>query len=531
MKFAAALCVLPAIFVVACGGGGSESSNSNNSQTVTIQGKVTYDFVPHTSGGALDYNNTSRRPVPSARIQLLDSDGNTLDGSSTDADGNYQAEVPANAEVRVRVLAQFDSQFANISVTDNTRGNALYVLDGELRNSGNSNSNRDLHAASGWTGSGYGNERAAAPFAILDSVYQAVKLVQTADSNVSLPALEMRWSVNNIAVVSQNAASGRIGTSKFDGTNIFILGHEDNDTDEYDRSVIQHEFGHYLERTLFRLDSEGGRHSRRDQLDSRVAFSEGWSNAFAAMASSSTTYQDSMRKAQASGFRYSLENNTIANLGWYSENSVSQIVYDIYDSDSDSSDNISLGFTPIYQAMRSDEYRRGTAVTNIYSFTDALKNRLPINDAGAIDDLMEANDIFGTGPFGIGETNNGGQSISLPVYHELSVGAKVNLCSDKVPQVFNGIGVRRLVRLNISQNDDYTIRAEKTRGRINTNPNMRIYRNGSQILELDSSVVDIESRDDVQLDAGDYLIELFDLNNMTFGSNPGGLSCFDLSIN
>lgn len=531
MKFGTAVCLSLAIFLVACGGSSNNDGDSSNREKVIIRGKITYDLVPHANNGALDYANTSRSPVRMVSVQLLDSQGNLLQASNTDKKGNYSAEVPSNTDIRVRVNAQLSNDIANISVTDNTQGNALYTLIGDLIDSGGQDTTRDLHASSGWTGSNYGEERAAAPFAILDSVYQAVELLKATDPSVSLPALELRWSVKNTRTLSADVSKGEIGATHFDGTNIFILGEEDVDTDEYDNSVILHEFGHYIEKALFRRSSVGGLHTRKDQLDSRTAFSEGWCNAFATIASKSDIYSDSVGKAQSSGGKYSIEENTIANLGWYSVNSINQIIYDIYDSNSDDNDNISLGFTPIYQAMISDEYRNASALTNIYTFADVLKNRLPINDSGAIEDLMRAHNIFGTGSYAIGETNDGGQSISLPVYHDLTVGAKVNVCSNKTPKIFNGIGVRRLLKLEVSQDGSYNILAQKTRGRINSDPDIIIYKNGSEVFRLESSSVDIENRDSVQLKAGDYILEFYDANNLRFVSGrAGGLSCFDVSV-
>ena len=60
-----------------------------------------------------------------------------------------------------------------------------------------------------------------------------------------------------------------------------ILGDAGVDTDEYDESVIVHEWGHYLPDRSYRATTVlADRHGGGDLLDMRVAFSEGWANAY-----------------------------------------------------------------------------------------------------------------------------------------------------------------------------------------------------------------------------------------------------------
>ena len=86
-----------------------------------------------------------------------------------------------------------------------------------------------------------------------------------------------------------------------------ILGDAGVDTDEYDESVIIHEWGHYLQTILSRDDSIGGPHGSGDLLDMRVAFSEGWANAYSGLASNRDVYSDTSGRNQGDGFTLSLE--------------------------------------------------------------------------------------------------------------------------------------------------------------------------------------------------------------------------------
>jgi len=76
--------------------------------------------------------------------------------------------------------------------------------------------------------------------------------------------------------------------------------------------VIVHEWGHYFEHNLSRLDSLGGLHSLSDKLDPRLAFSEGWSNALAAIVTEDPNYKDSFGIGQSGGFMIFLTNSKTA---------------------------------------------------------------------------------------------------------------------------------------------------------------------------------------------------------------------------
>src|SRR5690606_26346255 len=164
-------------------------------------------------------------------------------------------------------------------------------------NTGSADSVRDLHAPSGWGGSSYTGPRAAAPFAILDVIYDAVQLVLAAAPEVEFPPLAIHWSPANVPSFGSDGApdidSGQIGSSFFvPSLGIYLLGAENQDTDEYDRHVIAHEWGHYFEHSFSRSDSIGGPHTRGDHLDMRVAFGEGFGNALAAMITGDSIYRD-----------------------------------------------------------------------------------------------------------------------------------------------------------------------------------------------------------------------------------------------
>ena len=214
--------------------------------------------------------------------------------------GNYSLGVAPNTELRIRVKAHMQQTGAggprwDVKVTDNTSRNALYTFQGDLRSSGTGASTRNLHAPSGWVPSGsagrYAESRVAAPFAILSFTWDAVQKFVAVDPDVNVPALEYRWSIRNRSATARDLADGAIRSSFYQGgpkvngaapanSVIYLLGRENENTEEYDQTVVMHEFAHHVAWAMSREDSTGGRHNRNALLDMRVAFSEGFKRAF-----------------------------------------------------------------------------------------------------------------------------------------------------------------------------------------------------------------------------------------------------------
>lgn len=482
----------------------------------------------------MDYDEIEVRPIRAVKVELLSSSNQVISTTITNDNGNYIFEVDENINVRVRVWAQLilsdnvENTSENvITVTDNTSQNAAYVMDGSLSSTGSESSTRDFHAASGWGGNSYNTERVAGPFAIADSVYEAAMLIRTSDASATFQNVEIRWSVNNIAV-SGSLSAGEIGTSFYDGNAMYLLGDEDSDTDEYDRSVVQHEFGHYIEDTMSRSDSVGGSHSLSSLIDMRVSFSEGFANAFTAIASGTGYYEDSYSVRQSNGFRFSLEHASTGTIGFYAEKSAGGLIYDIADSNNDSGDAISLGFTPIYNTMTSDEYINSNALTSVYLFSHIVKTLVSEQEAAGIDNILQNSQIFGTGIYGEGETNDGGVDHVLPVYRTLSSGSTVNLCVNDSTGNYNGIDVRRFVLLNIASSGNYQIIASKTSGSGVRDPDIVLYRNGDFEDVFESAEGNTETGD-ATLDAGEYVLEFYDFNNVD-DIGTTGVACFDVTV-
>jgi hypothetical protein len=503
--------------------------------TVNLAGQMTFDRVLFADRyyRGLDYDNVIVQPARGLTVQLLDENNGIIAETKTDASGNYAFTVAQNQEVRVRLLAQLfsdDQAVWDIEVRDNTSGNALYVMDGALASSGsNEAQTRNLHAGSGWDGNAYNATRSAGPLAILDSIYDAVNTVVEAAPNVVLPPLEVYWSTQNIAI-SGDARKGHIGTSFFTsgGPAIYLLGAANNDSDEYDRGVIQHEFAHYIERMLGRSESIGGSHNQQSRLDMRVAFGEAWGNAFSGMASNDPLYRDSLGANQSLGFVIDVEARGHQNQGWFSEESVQAVLYDLFDSADDGKDGIHLGFKPIFDVLTSDDYLNFEGFASIFPFVHELKAQQPEHQT-TIDELLESYDIYGKGAFGEGEHNHGGAETVLPIYHPLALNQTVNVCSNSQFQDSNGVDVRRFLSVPIPTPGNYTIRAQRTSGLATSNPQIKIYRQGGFVSSITTTTPNYEEGTR-QLNAGTYVFEIYEQTNADGREGNGGLACFDITV-
>lgn len=504
-----------------------------------VSGKITYDRVPAIpSPVSLNYSATVQKPARGATVQLLDTIGTVLDTTTTDTNGNYSFTITDQDKlVRIRVRAELlkttsGAQY-NVKVVDNTSSDALYTLAEAEASSAATHATRNLNASSGWDGSSYTSTRAAAPFAILDSIYEAIRDIIEVDANVTFPFLQVNWSVNN-TTTSGSIATGAIGTSYYSNNNLFILGKANNDTDEFDDHIIVHEWGHYFEDRLSRSDSPGGSHSDGDRLDMRLAFGEGFGNALSGMITDDPIYIDTSGNAQASGFSINLEENNNSNPGWYSEASVQSILYDLYDSNNDGNDIVSLGLAPLYNVLINQQ-KTSEDFTSIFSFITALKSD-NASEAAAISQLVNGQSINGTAidSRGSNETNNAGITDHvLPVYTSVTVaGASTNIC---IITPFNGasdsnkLSNYRYLTFTIPTAGVYTVTASRTSstpGYGASSPDFDVLYNGAVKIRAQSEEVNTETAT-APLDTGVHAMAITDYN---INNGARGTACFDITV-
>lgn len=509
-----------------CGGGGgggggisavpSPAAGVPAAASVTLSGVATYDSIPNTTG-ALAYAASSAKPIRGAVIEILNSASTVIASTSTDANGAYSVSVPSGTSLIVRVRAQMSQVGAgaswDVSVRDNTQSNAIYAMETPTFSSGTTASlSRDIHAPSGWGGSSYSGTRVAAPFAALDTIYAAQAKVLSVAPNTAFPALRVFWSANNVPATG-NPALGQIGTTFFSngsaGRAIYVLGKENVDTDEYDSSVIAHEWGHYYQSAFSRDDSPGGSHAITDSLDRRVAFSEGWGNAWSGIALGRSNYTDSVGPGQAQGSNVDLRTGVDSNPGWFREASIQSIIWNL---------NGQVGFKAIHDTM-TGPFKNGLPVTSVHPFAVAFSSAAP-GSASNLATLLAGQSISAASdPFGGSETNNGGVAVALPMYQRATPGAVNSACVSNQAGSGNKLGSYVYLRFTVPSAGNYTVTVAGTSTAVD--PDFAVY-NGGQIAEADG--LGQSETAAVSLPAGESILVINDFNNSSAST------CFNVTI-
>jgi len=520
--------------------------------SVAVSGHVTYDRVPFetTLGGGLDYGRITPTPARGIVVDLIrNADQGVIATTNTDANGYYSfAGVPINIDVKVRAKAQSRSTSGatwNIQVKDNTNSKALYVMDSSAFNSCIADTTKDMEADSGWPafgGASYINPRVAAPFAILDSVYSAVQFVvaEGDDPAIAFPALNVYWSPSNRSSTSFTPSSGNIQTTQYrsggaDG-GIYVLGNQNVDTDEYDEHVLTHEFQHYLQDATSRDDTMGGSHSFLEKLDLRMAFSEGYANAFSGMPLDDPVYRDSNGTSQGNDAFFNLETTAVEPKGWYNESTIAALAWDLFDTTND--DTVAIPYASIATVFRTT-LRTGQPLTSIFPLIVALKTANP-GSAAAINTLVGNNGMVATtmDPFGSSETNTGGNADALPIYSNVALnGAAVKVCGNRDEGIYNKLANRRFLKFTLNSTVNATIRAVYTSNGSDTggtpvapDPDLVLYKGGS----IATSESDAANEENMvrMLDAGDYVIEVYEYSHIEDPSTgtARGRTCYNITL-
>ncbi|MDA8535436.1 hypothetical protein N9K70_07390, partial [Pseudomonadales bacterium] len=543
--------------------GDSGGPDGGSAGTKTIEIDVVYDRVPYCTSAScgslgLDYAKTVQKPVRFAKGAVLDADSKQvlMDNLRTDAAGRVSFSVAVDQAFIVRVYAESSGDGAaswGLRIVDNNGADQegtypLYVLESGAINANAVTEPVTLQAESGWGLTKYTQTRSAAPFAILDSMISATLYALSGRSTLVFAPVDVYWSVANTL--------DSVGTSYYSGSYIMILGDAEVDTDEYDESVIVHEWGHYFQSILSKDDSVGGSHGGGDLLDMRVAFSEGWANAYSGLATARDAYIDTSGSQQAGGFGIALEIELTeregAVKGWYSEDSAQYLVYDLFDDGALDDDNVALPVS-VMMASLIDFMPQQAAATSIFSFSAGVIDAQP-NQSGSIMALLDREDI-GRGRtqvdvVGTGETNSASQyaavnnieALTLPVFIVVDGGLiSEEMCQEgssaNAQRVFgtdNKLSAYRFAQFNVPQAGSYIVRLVTTNKPLGADgdPDFGVYDAqgliGPDFADL-TFQADLESHT-LQLAEGQHWAWMQDFNFNSQGAGKSGRYCQRLEV-
>jgi hypothetical protein len=539
-----------ACLLVACGGGGGgdapaaqlapppssppvATTEPDPPAAVTVSGKLSFQrvpFKPHPAVG-LDYAGQAYQPARGISFEIRRvSTQAVLASGVTDANGDYSVSVPGDTNVYIRAIARMVKTSGslphwNFHVRDVDTDGPIYTYDAPAFGTGGGTNTANVSISSGWSITGaLDGARAAAPFAVLDVIYDAVSLVLTAAPNATFPVLAIDWSTQNPGAMTyySNDAGG-------DGRNIVLSGEADVDTDEYDTYVIAHEFGHYLEDQFSRSDSIGGSHSFMQRLDPRVAFGEGFGNAFAAMVTGNPIMRDSAGMGQLNEGRFNVEND-LSDDGWFSESSCQEILWDLFDAANEGADSLTVGFLPIWQVLTGAE-RTTPAVTSIFPFLTALKQQLP-SSAAQIDQLISAEGIDGPTMDAFGSTeshfpNTAVMAEVLPVYTDIAIGGSARTVrSSGQFGSENKLSNHRFLKLVVPmQRSVRIVVSAPTR-----DADVVILR-GADVFRFAQENGPGDEDFSIPLPAGTYVLDVFDCGNAACGPDQPAATDITVSVN
>jgi hypothetical protein len=479
---------------------------------VTITGNVSYQEVPHgPAGTGLAYGSQDFVTLPDVLVEVLDASSHTVLASGS-FPTNFVFDVPSATDLQLRATALTSRQAPQplphwqISVRDldsaGTPIGDVYSYTGPVFNSGPGGT-QDLQIPSGWSfGGQLIGPRAAAPFAILGALRPALDHARSTSiaPQPDLPELLIDWSPNNSGGETFfQAVPG--GTSY-----IVLAGEADVDTDEYDPSVIRHEFGHFIMYSVSRDDSIGGAHAITDAVDMRVAASEGFATAYGALVSHDPAYNDSFGLGQRSSGFFNLSFDIQQNEGWYNESSVQEIMWQLQDLDH-------------FWTVLNGPLRNGDAMVSPFALFAAYRAIEPLR-APTVDFLLQEEGIVGPtiDAYGSTETNNAHSIAVLPVYTPISIGGGSKAVrSTNQFGTGNKLSVHRYLRLNVPTAGNVRFRASAAIGR---DPDMLVYRRGVSV----GPAPGLANEDfSLVLQPGDYVIDVYDCGNAECNSSvtPG----------
>jgi hypothetical protein len=536
-----------ACLLSACGGGGGEdagpvapattppvaNAGPNQASPVTISGTITFARVPFRPSPAtgLDYAAQGQQPARGISYEVRNATTQAVLASGvTSADGTYSATVPANTNVRVRAIAQMIRTAGPLPhwhfVVRNAKNNRpVYTHDGSAFDSASGTTDGNVAIPSGWSATGVlEGTRAAAPFAVLDTIHDSVSLVLTAAPSTSFPVLTVDWSTQN-----PGAQTYYINDSGGDNRHIMLSGEADVDTDEYDPYVIAHEFGHYIEDRFSRSDNIGGSHSFYQRLDMRVAFGEGFGNAFAAMVIGSPVLRDSAGAGQLGEGRFNVESDA-SDDGWFSENSVQELIYDLFDADNEGADTLTIGFEPVWQVLTGAE-RTTPALTSIFPFIEGMRELRP-ESAAQIDQLVIAEGISSAtiDAFAAAESNfpsTAAQSEVLPVYTSVAIGgpARVLRSTGRFGSE-NKLSNHRFLKLDVPMQRNVRVRVTASA----RDADIVIMR-GADLLRYAQENGPGDEDFTILLPSGTYVLDVYDCGNAACGPDQPATTDITVSVN
>jgi len=241
-------------------------------------------------------------PIRRAEVRVTDPSGAVVQCAETSNAGAFSLVLPQGATTyTVSINSRSNNSYMVASVLNRPEQNLFYSLSTSVVATGNSVGLTLTATATG--------DVIAGAFNIHDQMLRSNEYLRAQVANCSAthagctdftvaPKVVAYWEKG----FNPNSYFGSSGGLSFylpGYSRLFILGGQNgdtdsSDTDHFDNSVIVHEYGHFLEDSMFSSDSPGGSHNGDKVIDPRLAWSEGWGNFFQAAVRNEALYIDTL---------------------------------------------------------------------------------------------------------------------------------------------------------------------------------------------------------------------------------------------
>lgn len=350
------------------GGGGGGGGDA------TVQGLFLYEKVGVSATKGLQLSKKTKTAGGGVLVEaVLKSNDSILASTFTDNSGKYTLSVPVPSPagpIYVRIKAQLQ----NGTLVEHETTDDLYaVVSSPFTVQPNHTTTKNLLAQD--------KDRGSGPFNILAAMRKADDFAHSADSSLVIPAISVRWAVDY-----------HDGTFfRTSATTAFINGDRVVDSDEFDDTVIDHEYGHFYLAMFSKADTPGGTHSDTIKEDPRLAWNEGWATFFSCASNKTSVYVDT-KGAGRHMLVDDLEKNALdTNItGFWSEHTVGSVLWDLLDTHNDPGDTVAVPWPKIWGA--TVDLKQDTFVYLI-DFCERMHLRDPSLDA-AMQSILDDRSIL-----------------------------------------------------------------------------------------------------------------------------------------
>ena len=320
-----------------------------------------------------------------------DSYGHTV----TDANGNFKFNfcdddgfLNDELELYFRVCAEVRDGNNLIAAIKNIDDQELYCWDSNVIDSEGGDVDFDLSVYKL-------NQTQASVFNIADAVYWGWRFWNnnTANSPVMDRTVTMFWQ----------GGAGRTGSFYNRGRTAVVIADNPSSTDEWDDSVIIHEWGHFADNQFSCYQNPGGAHSlpgvNAGPNANRLAFGEGYPDYYQAAARSIMPGSAALSfYVDPSGPTVDLENMRGVTAGINDEGAIAALLWDFQDAANDGSDTVNHGHAAI-QRVYTDPNFQGNTQCDMNRFLQTWRKlALPTDAATAATIVQNVNVTLATLP-------------------------------------------------------------------------------------------------------------------------------------